>query len=123
MQLLLAMKKLRSVTRGRGTCCCLRQMIAHVLAGRDTEATTQGRGQVTALSQNGYGHIYIYMKPARGPQTRFFSQSLLWKSAYTKAWGVIDWGSIKQSLKQILTEIHIAHMHVNTGYWQLGLGA
>ena len=76
------------------------------------------------------------MRPARGPQTRFFCQSLLWNPAYTKAWDVIDWGSIKQSLKQILTEINIVHMHVlfflmmatdtqrswNTGYWQLGLG-
>ena len=61
------------------------------------------------------------MKPARGPQTRFFCQSLLWNSAYTKAWDVIDWGSIKQSLKQILTEINIVHMHVILFFsrWQL----
>ena len=52
------------------------------------------------------------MKLVRGPQTRFFCQSLWWNSAYTKAWDVIDWGSIKQSLKQILTEINIVHMHV-----------
>ena len=51
------------------------------------------------------------MKPVRGPQTSFFCQSLLWNSTYIKAWDVIDWGSIKQSSKQISTEIHVIHMH------------